>query len=109
MKGNSDDRGGTHRKHRRKKKDINVGSLSHDFTSEHVRALLQEFKCEIFEHSMYSTNIAPSDYHLFLYIKKFLSGQRLGCEQDAKHVLQDWLKGLATIFFKEGIQKLVTQ
>jgi hypothetical protein len=80
-----------------------------DFTSEHLSALLEEFKCENFENSMYSIELAPSDYHLFLYIKKFPSGQRLGCDQDTKHVLQDWLKGLATNFFEEGIQKLVTQ
>jgi hypothetical protein len=34
IKGNSDDRGGTHRKHR--KKNINVGSLSHDFTRKRI-------------------------------------------------------------------------
>jgi hypothetical protein len=91
------------------KKDINMGRISHDFTSEHVSVLLEEFKCEIFQHSTYSTNLAPSDYHLFLYIKKFLSGQRLGCGQGTKQVLQNWLKVLATNFFEEGIQKLVTQ
>ena len=66
-----------------------MGSLSHDRTSELLSALLEKFKCEIFEHSMYSTDLAPSDYHLFLYIKKFLSVQRLRCDQDTK-VLQDW-------------------
>jgi len=47
---------------------------------------------------MYSTDLAPSDYHLFLHIKKFLVGQRLKCYQDTKNVLQDWLKGLAAKF-----------
>jgi hypothetical protein len=56
---------------------------------------------------MYNTDLAPSDYHLFLHIKKFLAGHRLRCDQDTKQVLQDWLKGLATNFFEEGIQKLV--
>jgi hypothetical protein len=79
----------------------------HDRKSTLVSALLEEFKCEIFEHSMYSTDLAPSAYHLFLYIKKFLAGRRLRCDQDTKHVLQDCLKGLATKFFEEGIQKLV--
>jgi hypothetical protein len=67
----------------------------HDRKMSLVIALLEEFKCEILEHSMYSTDLAPSDYHLFLYIKKFLAGQRLRCDQDTKEVLQDWLKGLA--------------
>ena len=55
---------------------------------------------------MYSTNLAPSDYHSFLHIKKFLAGQRLSCDQETKHVLQDWLKGLAANIFEKGIQKL---
>jgi hypothetical protein len=108
MKSNSDNRDETHRKHR-EQKGINVGSLSHDRKSALVRALLEEFKCEIFKHSMYSTDRAPSDYHLFLNIKKFLAGQRLTCDQNTKQVLQDWLKNLATNFYKEGIQKLVSR
>jgi hypothetical protein len=84
-----------------------VGSLSHDGKSALVRELLEEFKREIFEHSVYSTDLAPSNYHLFLHIKKFLSGQRLSCDQDKKQFMQDWLKGLAANFFKEGIQNLV--
>jgi hypothetical protein len=72
----------------------------HDRKSTLVSALLEEFTCKIFEHSTLGTELAPSVYHLFLHIKKFLSGQRLGCDQDTKHVLQDWLKGLATNFFE---------
>jgi hypothetical protein len=56
---------------------------------------------------MYSADLAPSDNHLFLYIKKFLAGQRLRRDQDRKHVLQDCLEGLAANFYEEGIQKLV--
>jgi len=59
-----------------------------------VSALLKEFMCDIFEHAMYIKDLAPSDYHLFRYIKLFLAGQRMRCDQDTKHVLQDWLKGL---------------
>jgi len=93
MTGNSDDRDGTHKQHRREEKGIKVGSLSHDRKSSLVRALLKEIKCEISEHSMYSTDLAPSDYHLFLHTMKFLAGQRLRCDQDTQHVLQNRLKG----------------
>jgi len=40
-------------------------------------------------------------------LKKLLAGQRLRFDQDKKHVLQDWLKGLALNFFEGGTQKLV--
>jgi hypothetical protein len=63
-------------------KGINVGSPSHDRKSALVSELLEEYNCEIFKHSMHSTDLALSDYHLFLYIKQFLAGQRLRCEQD---------------------------
>jgi len=43
----------------------------------------------------------------FIHLKKFLAGQRLRFEHDTKHVLQNWLKGLAANFFERGIQKLV--
>ena len=79
----------------------------HDRKSAFVSALLEEFKCWIFEHSLYCPDLAPGDYHLFLCVKKFLAGQRLRCDQDRKHVLQDWLEGLAANLFEEGIQKLV--
>jgi len=43
----------------------------------------------------------------FIHLKKFLARQGLSYDQDIKHVLQGWLKGLAANFFEEGIQKLV--
>jgi len=44
-----------------------------------VSTILEEFKCEIFERSLYSSDLAPSDYNFFLYVKKFLAGQKLKC------------------------------
>ena len=81
MKCNSDDRDETRRTHRRDDKGIKVGYLLHDNARPHIaagtRALLEEFKCEKFQHSLYSPDLTPSDYHLFLHLKKFLAGQRL--------------------------------
>jgi hypothetical protein len=111
MKGSSDDREGTHRTQRRDEKGINVVCLLHDNARLHIaagtRALPELFKCEKFQHSLYSPDLATRDYRLFLHLKKFLAGQRLRCDQDTKHVLQDWLKRLAATFFEEGKQKLV--
>jgi len=105
MKGNSDDRDGTHRTHRRDEKGINVGCLLRANPRPHIaagtRALLEEFKREKFQRSLYSPDLIPSDYHLFFHIKKFLARQILRCEQNTKHVLQDSLKRLAATFFEE--------
>ena len=44
--------------------------------------LLQEFSWEVFNHPLYSLHLAPSDFHLFLHLKKFLSGQSQWCQND---------------------------
>jgi hypothetical protein len=54
---------------------------------------------------MYRPKLAPTDYLLFLHIKKLLAGQRLRFDQDTKHILQDWLKGLAANFFSKKAYK----
>jgi hypothetical protein len=43
----------------------------------------------------------------FIHLKQFLAGQRLRFDEDTKHVLQDWMKGLAANFYEEGIRKMV--
>jgi transposase len=72
-----------------------------------IPALLEQFKWEIFEPPPYSSDLAPSDYDLFLNLKTFLTGQSLGSDQETKDVVQDQLKGLTETIFDEGIQKLV--
>jgi len=108
----SDDRDGAHRQHRREKEKAQMWEVyrmtMHNCKLMLVSTFLKQFKDKIFKHSMHSTNLAPSDYHLLLHIKIFLAGQRLRCDQNTKHVLRDWLKGLAAKFFEEGIQKLVS-
>ena len=45
--------------------------------------LLQKFAWEMFNHDPpYSPDLAPSDFHLFLHLKKFLSGQRQRFQND---------------------------
>jgi hypothetical protein len=39
------------------------------YTAAHTRALLEHFNWELFGHLLYSTDLAPSDYHLFTYPK----------------------------------------
>ncbi|KDR11587.1 hypothetical protein L798_14572, partial [Zootermopsis nevadensis] len=60
-------------------------------------------------HSPYSPDLAPSDFHLFLHLKKFLSGQRQRFENDreAEMVVTQWFPSPAADFYDTGIQKLV--
>jgi len=58
-------------------------------------------------HLPYSPDLAPSDYHLFLHLKKFLGGKRFDDGDDQKDAMQKRLTSQAAAFYEEGIQKLV--
>ena len=52
-------------------------------TARRSTHLLQEFDWEVFNHHPpYSPDLAPSDFHIFLQLKKFLSGQRQRFQND---------------------------
>jgi len=51
--------------------------------------------------------LAPSDYHLFLHLKKVLGGKRYDYDDDLKDAVQKWLTWQAAAFYEEGIQKHV--
>jgi transposase len=53
--------------------------LFHDNACLHtvtrIRALLEPFNWELFDHPPYSPDLAPSYYHLFTYLKYWLRSQ----------------------------------
>ena len=54
---------------------------THDSTAN--TQLLQEFGWAVFNHHPpYSLDLAPTDFHLFLYLKKFLSDQQKRFQND---------------------------
>jgi hypothetical protein len=50
-------------------------------------SLLQEFSWEVFNHPPYSPDLAPSDFHIFLHLKKF--HQRFENDREANQFLLD--------------------
>ena len=56
---------------------------------------------------MYRPDLAPSDYHLFLHLKKFLGGKRFDDDDDLKDGVQKCLTSQAAAFYEEDIQKPV--
>ena len=76
--------------------------------STHVTtALLEKFKLDILDHPPYSLDFAPSDFHLFLRLKKHLAAKKF---DDGDVVLEDvmtWFKWQTADFYDSGIQKLV--
>ena len=55
----------------------------------------------------YSPDLVPSDFHLFLHLKKFLGGKQFDDGDDPKDAAQKWLTSQAAAFYEKGIQKLV--
>ncbi|KAJ4440568.1 hypothetical protein ANN_08713 [Periplaneta americana] len=54
-------------------------------TARRTAAVLTEFVWELFDHPPYSPDLAPSDFHVFLHLKKFLSsGERFGNDEELK-------------------------
>jgi len=90
---------------------VSVAPRRHNNTrphaTTHTRALLKQEKWEIFKHPPYNPNLAPSDYHSFPHLTKFLVGKSLKSEQEMKDTAQDRLKGLATTFPNKGMQNPV--
>ena len=70
--------------------------------------LITSFRWEQMDHRPYSPDLAPSDFHLFLHLKKFLGGKRFDDDDGLKDAVQKWLTYQAAAFYEEGIQNLCT-
>jgi histone-lysine N-methyltransferase SETMAR len=87
--------------------------LLHDNASPHVAnrtaGRLQSFGWVIMEHAPYSTDLAPSNYHVFGPLKKFLAGHRFISDNDAKTAVRRWFRTQPAEFYNSGISKLVVR
>jgi len=85
--------------------------LFHDNARPHsahvTTALLEKFNWDILDHPPYSPDLAPSDFHLFLHLKKHLVGKKFDDVDKVQEEVMTWFKGLAGDFYDSGIQKLV--
>ena len=85
--------------------------MLHDNARPHSAAqtqdLITSFKWEQKDHPAYSPDLTPSDFHLFLHLKKYLGGKEFDDEDDLKDAMQKWLTSQAAAFYEKGIQKRV--
>ncbi|GFX48094.1 mariner Mos1 transposase [Trichonephila clavipes] len=54
---------------------------SHPHTAVKTREVLLRFKWDVFQHPPYSPDLAPSDYHLFTAMKKWLVGRHFADDE----------------------------
>ena len=64
---------------------------------------LRDLKYDLLEHAPYSPDLALSDFHLFLELKKFLGGQRLGSNFEAIEAVEAYFADLSKNHCREGI------
>ena len=73
---------------------------SYDFSAPKVER-------DIVDHPPYSPDLAPSDFHLFLHLKKHLAGKKFDDDDEVREDVMTWFKGQAADFYYLRIQKLV--
>lgn len=99
------------RKKRRGILNVDNVIILHDNARPHVAMKtvdkLRKFHWEMLEHPPYSPDLAPSDFHLFGPLKKFLAGQRFTCDDEVKATVRKWFRSRTADFYRSGIAKLV--
>jgi histone-lysine N-methyltransferase SETMAR len=75
-------------------------------TAAATQNLITTFGWEQFEYPPYSPDLAPSDFHLFLHRKSFLTGRQFH-DDEIKEAVPICFASQAAPFYDEGIQKLV--
>ena len=70
------------------------------------RKQLQRWGGEVLPHPSYSTDLAPSDYHLFGFVKDQLRGQRYETTEAIQTAVRQCLRMAGTEFYRRGIFKL---
>jgi len=61
---------------------------------------------ELVDHPHYSPDLTPSDYYLFLNMKKILSGKQYQSDDEVASAVEDYFEGLKETLLKTGIQML---
>jgi hypothetical protein len=77
-------------------------------TTARTNALIKLFNWDIFDHPPYSTDLTPSDYHIFTKMKVWLATQCFHTNEELMDAVSNWLHNLVALFFDEGLQKLVS-
>ncbi|GBN58583.1 hypothetical protein AVEN_206276-1 [Araneus ventricosus] len=69
-----------------------------------ARVAQESFGCEQMTHPSYSPYLPPNDFHLFLHVKRFLSGQRFHDVEKEKDAVKSSLTSQAVTFYDAGIK-----
>jgi hypothetical protein len=83
---------------------------THDNARPHSTALTQEKLAQVYwtalEHSLYSPDLYPCDYHMFGPLKEAQRRQRFDDDEQVENFVHKWLQTGPTSFYDAGIKKL---
>lgn len=87
--------------------------LLHDNARPHVSRIvankLAELKYEVLPHPPYSPDLSPTDYHFFRHLDQFLRDKKFTNQEQVKNDIESFIETQEPIFFKNGINKLVSR
>jgi hypothetical protein len=76
--------------------------LLHDneslYTAALTRAVFDHLYWVLFDHPPYSTDLAPSDYHLFTYLKNWLRSKHFNNNEELIEGVKTWLNSQVADF-----------
>jgi hypothetical protein len=63
---------------------------------------MEKFKWDVLDHPTCSLVLAFSDFHLFLHLKKYLTGIKFDEDSEVQEEVMTWFKGQAANFYDSG-------
>ena len=69
-------------------------------------AKINELKFQLLPHSSYSPNLDPSDYFLFLNLKKWFASQKFANNKEVKSVTNGYFEVFDDSSYKQGIEAI---
>jgi len=68
-------------------------------TASHTVETINHLGFEVLEHTAYSPDLAPSNYHLFGPLKYALRGRRFSTDKEVREAVHKWLCDQTKTFF----------
>jgi transposase len=82
---------------------LHDNARQHTSTGARTRTLLEHFNWKLFDNPPYRPDLAPSNYHLFTYLKDWLGSQRFHDNGEPIKGIKTWLRSQAADLFDRGI------
>ena len=84
--------------------------LLHDNARPHVAKATQNhiftLRLELLPHAAYSSDMAPSDYHLFRSLQHHLADRHFERLEEIRECIDDFIASKPVSFYREGIRQL---